>query len=113
MNKHQYHFNGHGYAYVKIIQRILGSAFTVVQLEDGVEFYRNENQRFLKLVDDESQFIVYFDVPVPSLEKDNRIETIHYHEDPPRHEWIFRARSIEQVITLVEIALIRPGAASS
>lgn len=104
MNKHQYAFNGHGYSYVKIISRILGSTFTAVQLEDGVEFYKSEHQRFLKLVDDDERFIVYFDVPVPSLEKDNPIETIHYHEDPPHHEWIFRARSIEQVITLIEIA---------
>ncbi len=111
MNKHHYSFNGHGYAYIKIIQRILGSSFTAVQLEDGVEFYRGENQRFLKLVDSNEKFIVNFDVAVPSLEKDNPIETIHHHEGPRHHEWVFRARNIEQVITLIEIALKRPESA--
>lgn len=107
MNKHHYAFNGHSYAYVKIIQRILGSSFTAVQLEDGVEFYRGENKRFLKLVDDAEKFVVYFDVAVPSLEKDNPIETIHHHDTTGAHEWVFRARSIEQVISLIEIALKR------
>jgi hypothetical protein len=106
MSKHHYDFLGKGFDYVKAVSRLLGTDFTKLQLDDGVEFIGKKGIRILKLIDDQSKLIVAFDVPVPDLNPDNPIEVIHHHDsNPPKHEWLFTGDTIEEVYTLVEIAL--------
>lgn len=105
MQQYPYAFNGLGYSYVKIIGHVLGNRYTSVQLEDGVAFYcKEDNQRFLKLVDDDKQFILYFDVPMTDSRQIQTEELYDDSETPKWTVWSFKAHSIEQVITHVEMA---------
>ena len=105
--KHQYDFIGNGYNFVKIIQRILGSNFVRTQKESTVDFYDKTGRRILQLVDNPNTLEVRFDVPVPNLRKYEKLEKIHHHNElQHEHEWIYRGESIDDVIALIEIALV-------
>lgn len=102
----QYGFYHNGENFVKIIQRILGSEFVQSEKDEGVEFYHTSGPRILMLVDADEQFRVVFDVPIPDIHRlTHTIRHISDDRDGVHSHWIYEGTSIEDVITLTEIAL--------
>ncbi len=98
-----YNFKGLGYKYVLAINRLMGKAFTKTERETEVAFILDDGREFVRLIDDKEFLKVVFCVPVPSLHKKNRIEKIG-----PK-QWQFKGNKIEEVYTLIELALDANG----
>lgn len=94
-----YDFMGLGYKYVMAISRKMGNAFTREENDDAVIYKLNGERDFLKLVDDSSQLVTVFYVPVPSLHKENRVQKI------APHTWQYNTTKVEELYALIEIAL--------
>ncbi len=101
-----YDFHHNGENFVKIIQRILGTEFVQSDKDEGVEFFHEKGGRILMLVDDEDQLKVVFDVPIPDIHKlTHMIRHISDDKEGIHSHWIYEGDSIEDIITLTEIAL--------
>lgn len=101
-----YNFFGRGENFVKVIQRLLGSDFFQSDLEDGIEFFYKDGQRIMMLVDSDEELKVIFDVPIPDIHKlTHMIRHISEDREGLHSHWIYEGTSIEDVVTLTEIAL--------
>jgi len=103
---HKYSFFHNGDNFVKIIQRLLGSEFIQNDMEDGIEFFHKDGQRIMMLVDSETELKVIFDVPIPDIHHlTHTIRHISADQDGVHSHWIYEGSSIEDVVTLTEIAI--------
>ncbi len=103
---HQYSFFHNGDNFVKIIQRLLGSDFIQNDMEEGIEFFHKDGHRIMMLVDSETELKVIFDVPIPELHHlTHTIRHISAEQDGVHSHWIYEGSSIEDVVTLTEIAI--------
>ncbi|WP_430883760.1 hypothetical protein [Fusibacter sp. JL216-2] len=103
----KYNFYKNGENFVKIIQRLLGSEFIQNDIDDGIEFcHKKDGHRIMKLVDSETELKVIFDVPIPDIHKlTHTIRHISPDKDGLHSHWIYEGTSIEDVVTLTEIAI--------
>ena len=103
---HNYCFYHNGSNFVKIIQRLLGSEFVQNDMDDGIEFFDKHGHRIMMLVDSESELKVIYDVPIPDIHHlTHTIRHISGDKDGVHSHWIYEGSSIEDVVTLTEIAI--------
>jgi hypothetical protein len=103
---YHYHFFNNGENFVKIIQRLLGSDFVQNDMVEGIEFFHKNGLRIMMLVDSETELKVIFDVPIPDIHRlTHTIRHISHEKDGLHNHWIYEGSSIEDVVTLTEIAI--------
>ena len=103
---HQYSFFNNGTNFIKIIQRLLGSGFVQNDTEEGIEFFNKDGHRIMMLVDSETELKVIFDVPIPDIHHlTHTIRHISGDQEGVHSHWIYEGTSMEDVVTLTEIAI--------
>jgi len=103
---HQYSFFNNGTNFIKIIQRLLGSEFVQNDMEEGIEFFNKDGHRIMMLVDSETELKVIFDVPIPDIHHlTHTIRHISGDQEGVHSHWIYEGTSMEDVVTLTEIAI--------
>ncbi len=101
-----YNFFNNGDNLAKIIQRLLGSEFIQNEIDEGIEFFHKKGPRILMLVDSDTELKVIFDVPIPDIHKlTHTMRHISADQDGVHSHWIYEGSSIDDVVTLTEIAI--------